>query len=64
MVEPAKTVARYNPMSFVVEGIREPIIAGVRGSDALGAVLAIGGIAVLSAVLSARALRHRLMTGG
>jgi ABC-2 type transport system permease protein len=64
MVEPAKTVAQYNPMSFVVEGIREPIIAGVRGSDALGAVLAIGGIAVLSAVLSARALRHRLMTGG
>jgi ABC-2 type transport system permease protein len=64
MVEPARTIAQYNPMSFIVEGIREPIIAGVEGSDALGAVLAIGGIAVLSAVLSARALRHRLRAGG
>jgi ABC-2 type transport system permease protein len=64
MVEPARTIAEYNPLSLVVEGIREPIIAGLDGSDVLGAVLAITGIAVLSLLLSARALQHRLVTGG
>ena len=28
MIEPAKTIAEYNPLSFIVEGIREPIISG------------------------------------
>jgi ABC-2 type transport system permease protein len=63
MVEPAQTIAKYNPLSFVVEGIREPIIAGLKGSDTLDAVLAIAGIAVFSGLLSARALQRRLMTG-
>jgi ABC-type multidrug transport system permease subunit len=64
MVEPAQTIARYNPLSFVVEGIREPIIAGLDATDVLGAVLAIAAISAFSLLLSARALRHRLMTGG
>ena len=29
MIEPAKTIAKYNPLSFIVEGVREPIIAGI-----------------------------------
>jgi ABC-2 type transport system permease protein len=64
MVEPAKTIASYNPLSFIVEGIRDPIISGVSASDLLDAVLAIVGIAIVGAVLSARALRYRLRTGG
>jgi ABC-2 type transport system permease protein len=64
MIEPAQTIARYNPLSFVVEGIREPIIAGLDAGEVLGAVLAIGAIGALSLLLSARALRHRLRTGG
>jgi ABC-2 type transport system permease protein len=64
MVEPAKTIAVYNPLSFIVEGIREPIISGVSGSDLRDALLAIAGIAVVSAFLSSRALRYRLRTGG
>jgi ABC-2 type transport system permease protein len=64
MVEPAQTIARYNPLSFVVEGIREPIVAGLDGTDVLDAVLAITGIAAFSLLLSARALRHRLRVGG
>ena len=64
MVEPAQTIARYNPLSFVVEGIREPIVAGLDGTDVLDAVLAIAGIAAFSLLLSARALRHRLRVGG
>lgn len=63
MIEPAKTIAEYNPLSFVVEGIRNPIIAQVDASDLLEAVLAIAGIVALGLVLSARALRHRLRVG-
>ncbi len=64
MVEPAQTIAEYNPLSFVVEGIREPIVTGLNGTDVLDAVLAIAGIAAFSLLLSARALRHRLRVGG
>ncbi len=64
MIEPARTIAAYNPMSFVVEGIREPIISGLNGGDVLDAAIAILGIAIVSFALSARALRHRLRTGG
>jgi ABC-2 type transport system permease protein len=63
MIEPAKTMAQYNPLSFVVEGIREPMISGIDAADTLYAVLAILGIVVLGLVLSARALRHRLRVG-
>lgn len=64
MVEPAKSIAVYNPLSYIVEGIREPIISGISAADTRDAVLAIAGIAVLSVFLSARALRYRLRTGG
>lgn len=63
MIEPAKTIAAYNPLSFVVDGIRNPMISGIDGSDMLGATLAIAAIAALGLVLSARALRHRLRVG-
>jgi ABC-type multidrug transport system permease subunit len=64
MVEPARTIAKYNPLSFIVEGIREPIIAGIDATDLLSALLALAGLAAFSLVLSVRALRHRLRTGG
>ena len=63
MIEPAKTIAEYNPLSFVVEGVREPIISGIDATDTLVAVAAILGIVVVGLVLSARALRHRLRVG-
>jgi ABC-2 type transport system permease protein len=63
MIEPAKTIAQYNPLSFVVEGIREPMISGIDAADTLYAVLAILGIVVLGLILSDRALRHRLRVG-
>lgn len=63
MIEPAKTIAAYNPLSFIVEGIREPMISGIDATDTLDAVLAILGIVVLGLALSARALRHRLRVG-
>ncbi|MEX2108331.1 MAG: ABC transporter permease [Solirubrobacterales bacterium] len=63
MIEPAKTIAGYNPLSFIVDGIRDPMISGITASDMLAAVLSILGIVVLGLVLSARALRHRLKVG-
>ena len=63
MIEPAKTIAAYNPLSFIVEGIRNPIIADVDAADLLYAVLAIAGIVVAGLALSASALRHRLRVG-
>jgi ABC-2 type transport system permease protein len=63
MIQPAQAIAEYNPLSFVVEGIREPIISGIDAADTLYAVLAIAGIVALGLVLSARALRHRLRVG-
>ena len=63
MIEPAKTIAEYNPLSLVVEGIREPIIAEIDAADTLYAVLAILGIVAFGLLLSARALRHRLRVG-
>ncbi len=63
MIEPAKTIAEYNPFSFIVEGVREPIIAGIDAEHTLEAVAAIAGIVLLGLILSARALRHRLRVG-
>ncbi len=63
MIQPAKAIAEYNPLSFVVEGIRGPIISGVDAAELGEAVLAIVGIVVLGLLLSARALRHRLRVG-
>lgn len=63
MIEPAKTIAEYNPLSFIVEGVREPIISGIDLTHTLQAVAAIAGIVVLGLLLSASALRHRLRVG-
>ena len=49
MIEPAKTIAQYNPLSFIVEGIRDPIISGISPTETLEAVLAIAGIGMLGA---------------
>ena len=63
LLEPASSVAEYNPLSFIVEGIREPVIGSVTFeavAKAFGAIALVGG---LSFGLSAIALRRRLRTG-
>jgi ABC-2 type transport system permease protein len=64
MVEPAATVAEYNPLSFIVEGIRDPVISSLSWDafwKAMGSLALVGGLSVW---LSALALRRRLRTGG
>jgi ABC-type polysaccharide/polyol phosphate export permease len=63
MIEPAQTIARYNPFSVIVSGVRDPIISGVSARETAEALLAVIGIAALGLILSARALRHRLRVG-
>lgn len=63
MVEPAKTIAAYNPFSFIVEGVRVPIVSGIEAKPTLEAVAAIAGVILLGLGLSAGALRHRLRVG-
>lgn len=63
MIQPARAIAEYNPFSFIVEGVRNPIIADIDATDVLKALLAIAAIVALGLVLSARALRHRLRVG-
>jgi ABC-type multidrug transport system permease subunit len=64
MLEPAATVAEYNPLSFIVEGIRDPVISSLSlqaFAKAMGSIALIAGISV---GLSALALRRRLRLGG
>ncbi len=58
--EPAKAVSQVNPMSYIADGLREPVISGVTGDTILDAVLGIAFVAVLGMFLSARAMRGRL----
>ena len=64
MLEPAATIAEYNPVSFIVEGVRDPVVSTLTGEDAWKAFTSIAGIAGISLGLSSLALRHRLRTGG
>jgi ABC-2 type transport system permease protein len=64
MLEPAATIAEYNPVSFIVEGVRDPVISTLTGKDAWKAFASITGISAISLGLSSLALRHRLRVGG
>ena len=43
MQEPAASIAEYNPVSFIVEGVRDPVISTLTGEDALKAFISIIG---------------------
>ena len=64
MLDPASTVAEYNPLSFIVEAVRDLITTSLTVealAEALGALALVGAI---SSGLAALALRRRLRTGG
>lgn len=60
MLEPASTAAAYNPLSLIVEGLREPVLYGLSPEPLLEAL---GGIAIVGALgiaATSLALRSRL----
>ena len=63
MLEPASWVAQYNPLSFIVNGIREPIIAGWSLTTQLKAVASVIGVAAFGLTLCRFALRGRVRRG-
>lgn len=63
MLEPASWVAQYNPFSFIVNGIRDPIISGWSATTELKAIAAVIGIGALGFALCAAAMRSRLRRG-
>jgi ABC-2 type transport system permease protein len=60
LLEPAATVADWNPMSFIAEGIRDPVVSAVSLEPLLKALGGIAIVATLGIWLSAAGLRARL----
>ena len=63
LLEPAETIADFNPLSFIAEGVRNPVISDLSAEPVLKALAAIALVALVSVALSAAALRARLRTG-
>jgi ABC-2 type transport system permease protein len=58
--EPARSIADYNPMSFIAEGVRDPIIGNISASHTLMGLLGIAIVGAIGTAMSTVALRHRL----
>jgi ABC-2 type transport system permease protein len=58
--EPARSIADYNPMSFIAESVRDPIISGITPTETLKGLLGIAIVGAIGTVMSSFALRHRL----
>jgi ABC-2 type transport system permease protein len=64
MLEPAASVAEYNPISFIVEGVRELVISTLTGDVFFKAAGSLAFLGALSLWLSNLALQRRVRTGG
>jgi ABC-2 type transport system permease protein len=60
LLEPAKTISEWNPMSLIAEGMREPIISELTLEDTLKGLGGIAIVAAIGTVLCARGLRRRV----
>ncbi len=58
-----RTVATYNPVSYMLEGIRSLVIEGWDGEALALGVACAGGVAVVALTLASRALRTRMARG-
>jgi ABC-2 type transport system permease protein len=63
LLEPAKSIADWNPMSLIAEGLRHPIVSGLTLDDTLKGLAGIAIVGTVGAVLSAITLRARLRAG-
>lgn len=60
MEAPIDTVAQYNPLSYIANGMRTPIIDSVRAAPVLEGLAAGAGVALVAILLAVFALRGRL----
>ena len=63
LLEPAKTIADWNPLSFIAEALRDPIVSDVSLEPLAKGVGGIALIFLVGITLSALALRGRLRAG-
>lgn len=57
---PASWIADYNPLSYIAEGIRDPIVSEMSAGPVLAGLAAAVGVAVVMGLLALAALRSRL----
>jgi ABC-2 type transport system permease protein len=57
---PIDALAQYNPLSYIADGMRDPIISSVHADAVLEGLAAGGGLAVVAIGLAVVALRGRL----
>jgi ABC-2 type transport system permease protein len=57
---PADVIAKYNPLSFIANGMRQPIAFSNEATPVLEGLLAAAGVTVAAVGLSILALRGRL----
>ena len=63
LLEPARTMAEYNPLSFIVDATRDPVISAFSVDGLLKGLLGLAIIGCLGMLFVARALRHRVRVG-
>jgi ABC-2 type transport system permease protein len=63
LLEPAKTIARLNPLSLIADGIRGPIIGDLRMASVGKALGGISIVGVVGLALTAVSLRRRARMG-
>lgn len=63
LLEPASTIADFNPMSFIAEGIRQPVIDQITAGSVGKCLASIALVGAIGTGLSAVALRARLRSG-
>lgn len=60
LLEPAATLADVNPLSYIAEGLRDPVISEISLGAVLRGLAGIAAVGGVSAVLTGLALRGRL----
>ena len=57
---PARQIARYNPLSYIANGMRDPIVGPVSAEPVLEGLAAAAGVAIVMIAACVLALRRRL----
>lgn len=60
LLEPAATVAELNPLSFIIDAVRDPVVFVITTEDLLKGLLGLAIIGGVGAILVAGGLRHML----
>jgi ABC-2 type transport system permease protein len=64
LLQPAASIAEWNPLSFIVEGIRDPVVSTLTSADLAKGLAATALLGLIGFGLSAAALRSRLRRSG